>query len=196
MLGLSRRKTVDRKSPRYPVEGFTLIELLILTVVLAIILSLGIPLMQRQMHSNRLHAETSRFFGAINLARSEAVMRNQPVSICPSSMAKTGTPECAGTYADGWIVFANIDKDKVVDAGADEVLQVFEGLAQGFQLTNRNGTREAFELINYLPDGSSHSMRTLMFCPPSPSVVQSLSIVLNIVGRARLVEGWGQCPAA
>ena len=187
---------MNRKSLRYPVGGFTLIEMLIVMVVLATIVSVGTPLMQRQVQSNRLHAETSRFLGAINLARSEAVMRNLPVSICPSSMATTGTPECSGTYANGWIVFANADKDRVVDAGTDEVLQVFEGLPQGFQLTNRSGTREAFELINYLPDGTSHSTRTLMFCPPTQSVVQSLSIVLNIVGRARLVEGWGQCPAA
>jgi type IV fimbrial biogenesis protein FimT len=195
MLILSRRTAVDRNSSRYPIGGFTLIELLIVLVVLATILSIGTPMMQRQLHSNRLHAETSRFLGAINLARSEAVMRNLPVSICPSPMAQTGNPECAGTYADGWIVFSNRDRDKVVDAGADEVLQAFEGLPHGFQLTNRSGTRAAFELINYLPDGSSHNTRTLMFCPPRQSVVQSLSIVLNIVGRARLVAGWGQCPA-
>lgn len=187
---------MDRKSLHHPVGGFTLIEMLIVMVVLATILSVGTPLMQRQVHSNRLQAETSRFLGAINLARSEAVMRNVPVSICPSTMATTGIPECAGIYADGWIVFSNRDRDKVVDAGADEVLQVFEGLPQGFQLTNRSGNRSAFELLNYLPDGSSHSARTLMFCPPAQSVVQSLSIVLNIVGRARLVEGWGQCPTA
>jgi hypothetical protein len=98
-------------------------------------------------------------------------------------------------FADGWIVFANADRDKIVDAGTDEVLRIFEGLPAGFLLTNRTGTRDAFELINYLPDGSSHSNRTLMFCPPQQSVVQSLSIVMNIVGRARLVEGWGVCPA-
>jgi type IV fimbrial biogenesis protein FimT len=187
---------VDRMSLSYPKAGFTLIEVLIVLVVLATILSIGTPQMQRQLHSNRLHAETSRFLGAINLARSEAVMRNLPVSICPSAMARTGSPDCFGSYADGWIVFANADKDKVVDSGIDEVIQVFEGLPSGFKLTNRAGDREASNLISYLPDGSSHSNRTLMFCPPVQSAVESLSIVLNIVGRARLVEGWGQCPTA
>jgi type IV fimbrial biogenesis protein FimT len=185
---------MDRMSPQYPAWGFTLIELLVVMVVLAILLSLGTPMMQRQVQSNLLHAETSRFFSAINLARSEAIKRNQPVSICPSPMAQTGTPQCAGTYAKGWIVFANADRDKVVDSDVDHVIQVFPQLAEGFRLTNRVGTREAFELINYLPDGSSPSPRTLMFCPPAESLVQSMSIVLNIVGRARLVAGRGQCP--
>lgn len=186
---------MDRMSPCIPARGFTLIELMIVLVVLATLLSVGAPLMQGQLHSNSLRAESGRFLQAINLARSEAVMRNLPVSICPSAMATTGIPECNGVFADGWMVFANADKDKIVDAGADEVLRVFEGLPAGFRLTNRAGTRDAFELINYLPDGSSHSNRTLMFCPPQQSVVQSLSIVMNIVGRARLVEGWGECPA-
>lgn len=187
---------MDRTLLNAPARGFTLIEVMVVLVVLATLLSVGAPLMQGQLQGTRLRAETSRFLGAINLARSEAVMRNLPVSICPSRMARTGIPECTGTYAGGWIVFANADKDTVVDAGTDEVLQVFESLPAGFLLTNRSGTRDAFELINYLPDGSSHSNRTLMFCPPSGAVVQSLSIVLNIVGRARLIEGWGTCPTA
>lgn len=187
---------MDRKSPRGPARGLTLIELMIVLVLLAITLSMGAPLMQDLMQSNRLRAESSRFLGAINLARSEAVMRNQPVSLCPSTMALTGEAKCSGTYADGWIVFANADKDKVVDGGTDEVLRVFEGLPAGYRLTNRAGTIPAFELINYLPDGSSHSNRTLLFCTPPRAPVKSLSVVINIVGRARLAEGWGECPTA
>lgn len=186
---------MDGMSPRNLTQGFTLIEMMIVLAVLATLVTVGAPLMQSQLQSNRLRAESSRFLNAINLARSEAIMRNLPVSICPSAVASTGIPECAGIYADGWMVFTNADKDKVVDAGTDEVLQVFESLPPGFLLTNRAGTRDAFELISYLPDGTSHSNRTLMFCAPQRSL-QSLSIVLNIVGRARVVEGWGECPTA
>ncbi|CAA0097218.1 Uncharacterised protein [Halioglobus japonicus] len=187
---------MDRKSLRDPAKGFTLVELMIVVVVLATLLSVGLPLMRGQLATGRLQSETARFLGAINLARSEAVMRNLPVSICPSAMAQTGIAECSGIYASGWIVFANADRDKIVDAGEDEVLQVFEGLPPGYHLTNRSGTLDAFKLINYLPDGSSHSPRTFLFCPPQYSKVSPLSIVMNIVGRARLVEDWGECPAA
>ena len=185
---------MDRMSPRGPASGLTLIELMIVLLVLAITLSVGTPLLQNLLHGNRLRAESSRFLGAINLARSEAVMRNQPVSICPSAMAVTGEATCTGVYGAGWIVFTNADKDKVVDTGTDEVLQVFEGLPPEYRVTNRSGTRAAFKLINYLPDGVSHSNRTLLFCPPPRTRVPSLSIVINIVGRARLAEGRGECP--
>jgi len=185
---------VDRMSPRSPARGVTLIELMIVLVVLATTLSVATPMLQKLLYGNRLRAESNRFLGAINMARSEAVMRNLPVSICPSAMAVTGKPVCTGTYAQGWMVFSNADKDRVVDAGTDEVLKVFEGLPPGYRLTNRSGSRAAFELISYLPDGSSHSNRTLLFCPPQPASAQSLSIVINIVGRARLARDWGACP--
>jgi type IV fimbrial biogenesis protein FimT len=185
---------VDRMSPCGPARGFTLIELMIVLVILAITLSVGTPLFQNQLHSNRLRAESSRFLAALNLARSEAVMRNLPVSLCPSAMASTGQAKCSGNYVGGWIVYSNADKDKVVDTGTDEVLQVFEGLPPDYRLTNQSGTKAAFELINYLPDGSSHSARTLLFCPPQRTSKLSLSIVINIVGRARLTGGWDECP--
>jgi Tfp pilus assembly protein FimT len=111
-------------------------------------------------------------------------------------MALTGEAVCSGTYAEGWIVFSNVDKDKVIDVDSDQVLQVFEGLPRGYQLTNRKGTRAAFELINFLPDGSSRSNRTLLICPPQHALAQSLSVVINIVGRARLVKEWGECPVS
>lgn len=175
-------------------SGLTLIELVIVLMVMAITLSLSSPLMQDLLQNNRLRSESIRFLRAINLARSEAILRNAPVSICPSVMAVTGKAQCSGSYVDGWIVFANADKDEVVDANIDQVIQVFKGLPLGFQLTNRSGTRAAFKLINYLPNGSSRSNRTLLFCPPNNAHVRSLSIVINIVGRARLIGGWGKCP--
>ena len=177
----------------YPARGFTLVELMVVLVVLAATLTASLPAMQRLLQNNQVRVQASRVLGAINLARSEAVMRNTPVSICPSTMAFTGEAVCSGVYSDGWIVYSNRDRDRVVDSGVDTVLRVFAGLPQGFTLTNRAGTRAAFELINYLPDGSSHSNRTLHLCSPLGAAVQSLSIVINIVGRPRVAADWGKC---
>lgn len=185
---------MNRMSRCGGIAGFTLLELMVVLVLVAISLSVVTPLLQGLLHNNRVNYETNRFLGAINLARSEAIIRNVTVSVCPSAMTRTGESICSGTYAGGWIVFSNPDKDRVVDAGTDKVLRVFEGLPSGYHLTNRKGTRAAFKLINYLPDGSSHSNRTLVFCPPQQVSVQSLSIVINIVGRARLARDWGTCP--
>jgi type IV fimbrial biogenesis protein FimT len=101
-------------------------ELMIVLALVALLLGLGVPSMQKLLHGNRLRAEAHRLLAAINMTRSEAVLRNGPVSMCPSAMARTGRAECSGVYAQGWIVFSNADRDRVIDPGIDEVLQVFE----------------------------------------------------------------------
>lgn len=187
---------MDRTSITLPESGLTLIELMLALVVLAILAAATAPSMRGLLQGNQLRLESHRLLAALNLARSEAILRNAPVSLCPSSMATTGVAECAGSYEDGWLVYTNADRDKVVDAGTDEVIRVFEGMSTGYRLTNRTGTRTAFELIHYLPDGSSRSNRTLLFCPPPPVSAPSRSIIVNGVGRARLVTGGTPCPVA
>lgn len=175
--------------------GFTLIELMMVLAISAVLLLLAAPGMRGLVDSNRIRTETHRLMSALNLARSEAILRNSPVSLCPSSFAATGVARCNGVYSDGWIIFLNPDKDRNVDALTDEVIMAFEAFPKGYTLTNRAGDIPASEVINYLPDGSSRRNRTLMICPPRGSTVQSRSIVMNIVGRPRAESGGAQCPA-
>ena len=185
---------MGRKIEPAAARGVTLVELLLVCILLAILVSLGQPLLQPVLHRNQLYTAVSSFLDALRLARSEAVLRNAPVSICPSGMARNGQPDCAGVYADGWVVFVNPDRDRKFDRDRDEVLRVFEALPAGYSLTNRAGTRPAADLISYLPDGTTRRNLSLLFCPPDTGRVSALAIVLNIVGRPRLALGWGTCP--
>lgn len=173
--------------------GFTLIELMMVVAVLAVTLSIAIPGMQRTISNTRLRTESSRLLSALTLARSEAIGRNDLVSVCPSSFGADGIARCSRNYADGWIVFSNRNKDRVVDKDSDEIIRVFSGLPSGYSLTNKAGTIDAHELISYYPDGSSRKNRTLMICPMNGQSVPSWSVVLNMVGRPRIARGWGEC---
>jgi type IV fimbrial biogenesis protein FimT len=182
-------------SPKYGCRGLTLVELMITLVILGVAVTAATPPMQRMVHGNRLRTETSRLLDGINLARSEAVFRNTPVSLCPSAMATSGVADCAGDLAGGWIVFTNRNRDAVVDAGSDEVLAAFESIPPGYSLTNLAGTRAADDLITHLPDGSSRRNLSLLVCPPDSRLTRPWAVVLNSVGRARAARGEGQCPA-
>lgn len=184
---------MDRMSSRVFSSGFTLLELLIAMALIVLLLKLAVPGLQALLHGSRMRTEAHRLMGAINLARSEAVLRKGPVSLCPSQIATTGIPQCGGTYTGGWLVFYNEGRDRVVDSGVDEVLQVFSALPSGYSLTNRDGSRQLKETISYLPDGTSRSNRTLLLCAPPGIDIESLAIVINIVGRPRLARGWGRC---
>jgi type IV fimbrial biogenesis protein FimT len=174
-------------------RGLTLIELLIALLILGILMSLGVPAMRQFLYGIQVKSEISRLMASVQLTRSEAILRNHTVTMCPSSMASAGEPICGGTYADGWIVFSNRNRDNVVDDN-DRVVQISDALLPGYTLTNRKGTIPAAEQITYRSDGSSWRNRTLLVCPPDGSPHNSRSLVMNIVGRPRLTHNWGTCP--
>lgn len=187
---------MDRKSALPRARGLTLIEMLVVMLVAALALAAAGPVMTDVFHRARVGAESVRLLSAINLARSEAVLRGSPVTLCPSPVARTGEAACAGAYAGGWMIFANADRDREVDAGSDEVLHVFSGVSRGFSVRNSAGTRAAERAVNFLPDGTSRSNQTLRVCPPDGSQVAPRSVVLSIAGRARLEEGGEPCAGA
>lgn len=185
---------MDRMSRKFSSRGLTLIELMITLVILAVTVTMAAPAMQRLIQGSRLRTETTRLLDAINLARSEAVLRNVPVSLCPSSMATSGLPLCAGDFSDGWVVFTNRNRDETIDAGSDQVIRAFAAIPPGYRLTNLAGSRPIAELITYLPDGSSRKNLSLMLCPPGRSPLAPWRVVLNSVGRGRAAKVAGQCP--
>ncbi|MGB1140708.1 MAG: GspH/FimT family protein [Halioglobus sp.] len=149
--------------------GVTLVELLVVLALMGVALVITSEPLRALRDKNHQSVQVARFLESLKLARAEAVMRNLPVSICPSRMFASGVPDCGGPYRHGWIVFANEDRDRAIDADVDRVLRAFEGLPPGFTLMNRDGDEEVAQVISYLPDGSSRNNQTLVFCPPPGS---------------------------
>ncbi|NND66494.1 MAG: type II transport protein [Halioglobus sp.] len=174
-------------------RGFTLVEMLVVLLVAALTLAVAAPLLTNIALRARVGVEATRLLLAINLARSEAVLRGTRVTLCPSSVARDGEATCAGHFAQGWMIFANADRDVSADAERDELLHVFPAVPSGFSVRNMAGTRNADRSINFLPDGTSHSNQTLMVCPPAGSAVTPRGVVISIAGRARLREGNAPC---
>ena len=86
-------------------SGFTLVELLVALAVLAILTGLAAPSFIATVRDNRLVTQTNEFIGALHLARSEAVKRNQDVVVCKSSDGSTCNDSLS--WADGWLVLAD-----------------------------------------------------------------------------------------
>jgi len=97
--------------------GFTLYELLLTMLLVAMLLSLGIPSYSTMLARQRQRVEINALFHAIHLARKESIMRRKVVSLCPTNDGFG----CAQStdWSQGWLMFENTDRDSParVDAG-------------------------------------------------------------------------------
>lgn len=96
-------------------SGFTLVELLTVVSIAAILTAAAVPSFNRFLMSARVSEAESALRGAIELARSEAVVRSTRVGVCRSATANAATPGCtegaaggfgANDWAVGWLVYA------------------------------------------------------------------------------------------
>lgn len=114
--------------------GFTLIELMVGVSVLAILLAVGIPSFSAIMRNNRIASGANNLVGALNFARSEAIKRGDPVTVCPS----TNGTSCDNTtaWAGGLIAFRDAAGTSGTFDPGDLLLQVWPAVEGGLTLTS------------------------------------------------------------
>jgi type IV fimbrial biogenesis protein FimT len=122
------------KLNRNRTDGFTIIELLITMSIAAIVLTIGVPSFQNMVKDRRSQTSLQTLITDLEMARSEAMTRNQSVVLCRHD-GETATPAACSTSADwedGWVIFVDTDGDDKVDT--DELLRVTASLGSGLNL--------------------------------------------------------------
>ncbi|MCG7952914.1 MAG: GspH/FimT family pseudopilin [Candidatus Thiodiazotropha endolucinida] len=101
-------------------QGLTLLELLVAVVIAAILFGVGIPSFFNLIANNRLTVATNELVTSMHYARSEAVTREIPVSVCASEDGQS----CSGStdWGSGWIVFTDINGTNGMLDADDELL--------------------------------------------------------------------------
>lgn len=93
-------------------HGFTLIELMIAIALTGLLLSMAVPAMDLFVSNARQTSAINDFVSSMHIARSTAITTNTRVTLCPSANGVT----CENIDWDrGWIVFADLDSDQIVD---------------------------------------------------------------------------------
>jgi type IV fimbrial biogenesis protein FimT len=116
--------------------GFTLIELMFGLLVLAILATVAIPSIQPVIRKNRLTTETNRLVTDFSFARSEAITRAVPVTLCTSTSGATcdGTPN----WANGRLIWADFDGNSALTAASDEIRRFSEAPSGEATITDNN----------------------------------------------------------
>ncbi len=94
-------------------QGFTLAELMVTLAVFSVLVTVGVPSFNQTLLNNRQVSSLNILVGSMQLARSEAIVRNRRVTLCGSGDGQT----CGNTWSNGWIVFVDASGDGQVNGG-------------------------------------------------------------------------------
>lgn len=133
-------------------RAFTLIELIITVAVFSVVIAIAVPSFQNIVVSNRVAFDRDEFFNLLQFARSEAIKNGTAVTICKSANG-TSCDNSLG-WNGGWLLFADIDRDGVLDASGDKVIKSVEPLEGLVAVSQSNGDNlVTFESRGLLIDG-------------------------------------------
>ncbi|WP_020410263.1 GspH/FimT family pseudopilin [Hahella ganghwensis] len=160
-------------------KGFTLVELMVTIVVLALVLTVGVPSFQSMIVSNSVTADRDILFNALIYARGEAVNRGEMVTVCKSS----DLADCSTTtsWGNGWIVFIDEDDDGSVDTG-ETILRVGEALDASVSAS----TSPSVDRVTFTSRGqlSGSSTATTFTFSHSSGTSYDKSVGVSSTGRA------------
>lgn len=176
-------------------RGFTLIELMVTLTVMAILLSIAAPSFTSLMAANRMSTQTNEFIGALNLARSEAVRRGQPVTLLSTD---------ADNYSQGWTVFPDLNGNGAATSATDAAdgLPIRQNNAFSGTVAVKRVTRSAAPAPYTYTTSAAADRMFLVFksrgeidpttaaffkvCDPSNTSVKGRIVQVNVVGKISL----------
>ena len=159
--------------------GMTLMELLTALAVFAVLATLAAPSFQTLHWNSRRTTAVNGFLHMLFLARSEAIKRGQVVSVCHSRDGQRCDP--GFDWSDGWIVFANRDRDEPPVRDAAEELIVASPGWPGVSITSN---RRAY---SFRPVAQAVVNGTIVFCDQRGST-QARAIIISHTGRPRVAQ--------
>lgn len=162
-----------------PANGFTLHETLVAMTVVSVIATIGVPALRSVLAKSQVVTAANTLVGALQLARSEAIMRNLRVVLCPSADGQRcrDTVGRRSEWHMGYIIFVDDNGSRERD-DSETVLRYVDSPA-----AIRIYGAPTHDTVTYFPTGlSPASNGTFVVCDPG-SVTEPRAVVLSNTGR-------------
>lgn len=180
-------------------KAFTLYELMITLLIVGAVLAYGIPNMGEFRKNSRMTTAANELHSSFHQARTEAARAKTNITICASTDSMTANPSCGGEFENGWIVFADLNGDIVVN-GEDAVLRKFPAMPIGISVNSQGAT----DYFSFAPSGQGRgdvagpTVSTLMLCDSRGNVTAAGGhsaarvLVVTPLGRAMVLRDENQ----
>lgn len=170
------------RSPAGGARGFTLLELMLVLAIGAVLLGMATPALRDMIRRIQLDTAASDLFGAIDLARSQAIARGQRVMLAPRDQGGTD-------WSEGWVVFVDDNGDRQAGPG-EEVIASHRPLAAGIVTSFTFTSNSLPYYIAFNGAGRSCSATSTLAARFGTLSLhddgQIRRIKINMLGRARL----------
>ncbi|HEY0680791.1 MAG TPA: GspH/FimT family pseudopilin [Steroidobacter sp.] len=153
-------------------RGFTLIEAMVAIAVVLVLTAIAVPSFKNASAGSELRSAATDLVASAHLARSEAIKRNTPVTMCVSSDGEN----CAtsGGWEQGWIV------------RGDTTLRRQASAQRGLRITAGAITRVIFQ-----PTGVDATPVAFTVCTTAAS--EARVVTINTAGRAVTTKATASC---
>jgi type IV fimbrial biogenesis protein FimT len=137
-------------------RGFTLIEALVAIAVMLVLMAIAIPSFRDASYRGQLRATTNDLVTSAHFARSEAIKRNAPVTMCLSSDGEHCS--ASGSWDQGWIIRSDVTLRR--QSAAPSGVRVSAGgvVDLTFQPTGADTTATVFTVCRS-PSETGHEQR-------------------------------------
>ncbi len=170
-------------------HGFTLQETLVALTIISL-LSVGTLAFGRLLRSTHATTQVNTLIANLYFARSEAIKRGQPVTLCKSDSGVACTEDSA--WQDGWIIITDDNGNGELD-GDDRILRVAPKLEGGTTLTFNAWGVGTGKYVSYAASGMTMKNGTFRFCNiDGPKYARAVILIKS--GRVRTSSTGVTCP--
>jgi len=189
--------------------GFTLIELMIALTLAAILMAIATPNIRVFLQNNRLSSASNDLLRSFQVARTEAIKRQQNVVVCATNNPTATPPACSYGPFTGWIVFECTNSNWSLD-GNEPILERHAALDSTITVKVDNEGIESYATTGFAnPAGAHNPTHNILICDSRGNQVightsVERAVLVTTSGRVRVsrldtdvanaVAAAGRCP--